>query len=331
MADYFWRVEEQGKTTLHFHLVGYFDNRQVSTDVNDPKRVPTLLKWLESNVTCHLPTVEEDATCGDRFEGLRESVLSFQRHHHPNKCQETYKSGTSAASRANKKNVRTKRSLEKRATDREAEVNEDGDDLGEDVEGEDTAVAASSLDPSVSSVFNSEAERKRFFAQQKERSMCRFGYPHPISLSTHLRTTRECQFLVRGDRDVIMKRETEEERWINPYVPAIMRIWKGNMDFQIVIEPYATLAYLLSYVTKHHRDETKWLDKCVLELEAQGNTNVRSMLFKFGNCYLTNRKIGKQLTCAILMRFPMYGFSRSCSHLVQYVLSDPKQNRNVFF
>ena len=111
------------------------------------------------------------------------------------------------------------------------------------------------------------------------------------STTTHLRTSEECQYLVRGDRDVIMQRIGKQERWINPYVPNILRIWKGNMDVQAVIEPHATMAYLLSYVTKHHRDETKWLDECTRELQTQGNTNVRSMLFKYGNCYLSNRKI----------------------------------------
>ncbi len=119
MVDYFWRVEEQGKTTLHFHLVGYFDSRQVPTDVNDVSRVPTLLAWVKKHVRCHIPTEEEDLEEGGEYFGIRDSVLSFQRHHHPNKCQDQYKSGHHAAKKVQKKNTKMRRSLAKRAADRE--------------------------------------------------------------------------------------------------------------------------------------------------------------------------------------------------------------------
>ena len=298
VVDYFWRVEEQGKTTLHFHCVLYFDPKDISTDVNDPNRVPALLKFVKNNVSCHLPTDDEDKDVDSIFFGLQKYVKEFQRHHHPNKCQDVFNASASKNKEKNK-DVRTRRSLHKRALDRERTT------------GPDLSMPASS---SINS-FETDKERRKFFAEQGERRSCRFGYPHPNSATTHLRTSEECQYLVRGDRDIIMQRIGKEERWINPYVPKILRIWKGNMDVQAVIEPHATMAYLLSYVTKHHRDETKWLDECTRELQTQGNTNVRSMLFKYGNSYLSNRKIGKQLTCAICMQFPLYGFSCQSIHL----------------
>ena len=245
-----------------------------------------------------MPTDDEDKDENSEFYSLQGYVREFQRHRHPNKCQEVFNASASKNKERNK-DVRTKRSLFKRATDREGTT------------GPDPTVPASS---SITS-FDSDKDRRRFFAEQAERRSCRFGYPHPNSTTTHLRTSEECQYLVRGDRDVIMQRIGKEERWINPYVPKIARLWKGNMDVQAVIEPHATIAYLLSYVTKHHRDETKWLDECTRELQTQGNTNVRSMLFKYGNCYLSNRKIGKQLTCAILMQFPLHAFSCQSIHL----------------
>lgn len=49
-------------------------------------------------------------------------------------------------------------------------------------------------------------EKREFF----ERTRCRFGKPDPLASKTHFRTHNEARILTRGDRDIIMKRTTEE-------------------------------------------------------------------------------------------------------------------------
>lgn len=52
------------------------------------------------------------------------------------------------------------------------------------------------------------------FAQDKkefyERMKCRFGCPFNLSNKTHFRTYKEARILTRGDRDIIMKRLSQE-------------------------------------------------------------------------------------------------------------------------
>ena len=49
-------------------------------------------------------------------------------------------------------------------------------------------------------------EKKEFF----ERARCRFGKPDPLAATTHFRTHHEARILTRGDRDIIVKRTTED-------------------------------------------------------------------------------------------------------------------------
>lgn len=53
-------------------------------------------------------------------------------------------------------------------------------------------------------------EKKDFF----ERLKCRFGIPFPLTTETHFRTYKEARILTRGDRDIIIKRLTEQVRLI---------------------------------------------------------------------------------------------------------------------
>jgi hypothetical protein len=49
-------------------------------------------------------------------------------------------------------------------------------------------------------------EKRDFF----ERANCRFNKPDPLATETYFRTHKEARILTRGDRDIIMKRTTEE-------------------------------------------------------------------------------------------------------------------------
>jgi hypothetical protein len=53
-------------------------------------------------------------------------------------------------------------------------------------------------------------EKKDFF----ERLKCRFGCPFNLAKETHFRTYKEARVMTRGDRDIVIKRLTEDVSWI---------------------------------------------------------------------------------------------------------------------
>jgi hypothetical protein len=84
----------------------------------------------------------------------------------------------------------------KKQTDHSDTVNRiDEDDIYEKVD------ANKDLD-----LIETRVEKKEFF----ERANCRFGKPDPLAAATHFRTHKEARILTRGDRDIIMKRTTQE-------------------------------------------------------------------------------------------------------------------------
>ena len=56
-------------------------------------------------------------------------------------------------------------------------------------------------------------QKKEFF----ERLICRFGIPFELARETHFRTYKEARILTRGDRDIIIRRLTEEVSLINTF------------------------------------------------------------------------------------------------------------------
>ncbi|CAF4411754.1 unnamed protein product, partial [Adineta steineri] len=59
------------------------------------------------------------------------------------------------------------------------------------------------IDPDL---IDTRVERREFF----ERAKRRFGKPEPLAAKSHFRTHKESRILSRGDRDIIIRRTTEE-------------------------------------------------------------------------------------------------------------------------
>lgn len=71
-------------------------------------------------------------------------------------------------------------------------------------------------------------QREFFRAHHLQRRRCRFGFPHPPIEYTRLRQAADCTFMTRGDRDILWRRRTDDDCWINNYVPAILLLWGGT-------------------------------------------------------------------------------------------------------
>ena len=57
---------------------------------------------------------------------------------------------------------------------------------------------------------------------------------------------------------IVMKR-LPSECWINTYNPDVLRVWKGNMDIQFILDPYACVMYIASYMLKSEKGMSELL------------------------------------------------------------------------
>ena len=83
--------------------------------------------------------------------------------------------------------------------------------------------------------------RRQFWAERRERSQCRFGYPHPLCADTHFQTSAEKRFAVRGDRDVVMRRRQWGDRFINNYNLPLLCVWQATWTFKSSVIRFVVL------------------------------------------------------------------------------------------
>ncbi|CAF5188962.1 unnamed protein product, partial [Rotaria magnacalcarata] len=128
--------------------------------------------------------------------------------------------------------------------------------------------------------------------------MCRFGSPFELANETHFRTYKEARIMTRGDRDIIMKRLTEESRRKVPYNLQFLKTFRCNHDIQVVTDPWASAEYLFSYVAKDAHME-------------------KNLIYQMSNCnaVLSHRQVGEVEASWTVLGIPLYHSSIRCKTL----------------
>ena len=122
-------------------------------------------------------------------------------------------------------------------------------------------------------------------------------------------------------RSVILKRKPSEQS-VNYYSPGILRAWEANMDIQYVVNAYACVMYIASYVLKAEKGMGELLKQAAREMD-QGNT--RQQLNKLGSVFLTNREVSALEAVYRVLSMPL----RRCTRSVVFINTDSKESRDA--
>ena len=122
-------------------------------------------------------------------------------------------------------------------------------------------------------------------------------------------------------RSVILKRKPSEQS-VNYYSPAVLKAWEANMDIQYVVNAYACVMYIASYVLKAEKGMGELLKQATREME-QGNT--RQQLNKLGSVFLTNREVSAEEAVYRVLSIPLL----RCSRSVVFINTDNKESRDA--
>ena len=98
--------------------------------------------------------------------------------------------------------------------------------------------------------------------------------------------------------------------WVNNYNPDLIRCWNGNMDIQYILDPFAAIVYMLSYLTKSEREMGDLLRNAQREAR-EGNLNALSELKKLGSVYLQHREISVMNAIYLICSMPLKRSSRN--------------------
>ena len=121
-------------------------------------------------------------------------------------------------------------------------------------------------------------------------------------------------------RSIILKRKPSERK-VNCYSPTVLKAWEANMDIQFVVNAYACVMYVASYVLKAEKGMGELLKQAAKEVERE---NIRTQLSKVGSIFLTNREVSAQEATYRALSMPL----RRCSRTVLFINTDTKECRS---
>ena len=97
---------------------------------------------------------------------------------------------------------------------------------------------------------------------------------------------------------VVLKRTPCESK-INPYNHDLMKAWQANMDIQFIIDAYACVMYVASYMMKNERGMCELLKQVGRESRSE---DITKQLRQLGSAFLHNCEVSAQecmSTCTI--------------------------------
>ena len=123
----------------------------------------------------------------------------------------------------------------------------------------------------------------------------------------------------KNGHSVVLRRNPSEMN-INSYNPNLLRIWKANMDIQYILDAYACVMYVTSYMMKSEKAMGELLKQVVKE--SRGD-DIRTQLRKLGTTFLNNREVSSQESSYRILSLPLKRQSRK----VVFINTDPKCER----
>ena len=122
----------------------------------------------------------------------------------------------------------------------------------------------------------------------------------------------------RGTNVVLLRNINEQ--YINAYNPTIIKAWQANIDIQYVIDAYACVMYIASYMTKNESGMGELLKQTLKE---NSDKDIKSALRRVGTTFLNHREVSAQEAAYRILSMPMKKLSRE----VVFVTTDKKSER----
>ena len=113
---------------------------------------------------------------------------------------------------------------------------------------------------------------------------------------------------VSTNGNVVVLKHEPDECFINNYNPSVMLAWQANIDIQFLLNAYACVMYVASYIMKTERSMGELMKRVAAEARID---ELKSQLRKVGSAFLTHREVSAQEAVYSLLSLPMKQLSRS--------------------
>ena len=120
---------------------------------------------------------------------------------------------------------------------------------------------------------------------------------------------------------VFLQRNLDEIR-INAYNPIMLDLWKANLDLQYIIDPYACVMYVVSYIGKSQRGMSRILKDALKEIRS-GNKSIQQQLRGIAHKFQCCSEVSAQEVVFHLLSLPL----SKCSRSNVFINTSPSEKR----
>ncbi|XP_074521382.1 uncharacterized protein LOC141787083 [Halichoeres trimaculatus] len=280
IKDYFHRVEFQQRGSPHIHSLFWIENAPV-IDKNTDEEV---VDFIDKYVACELPPQIND---------LYEVVSSVQQHskRHSKTCK--------------KKNTNCRFNFPRPASGKTFICRKTEEDPKDSCQCQ-TGNTENSAPLPCDCQAKKEAQKKireqasallrsvKLLLADEEKSS-KFSSIDQLlhSVGTDQNGFEQAYKLFARKTHIVLKRQINEV-WINQYSKPLLKCWNANMDIQYVVDAYACIVYIISYISKSEREIGLLLGNAQKEASKEKNLSAQEALKKLGSVYLHNRDVCAQ-------------------------------------
>lgn len=104
------------------------------------------------------------------------------------------------------------------------------------------------------------------------------------------------------------------ETIVNNYNTVALKCWEANMDIQFILDQYACVSYIVSYISKGQRGLSNLLHQACKETRSS-ESDIRQQVRKIGNQFLSHVEIGAQEAVYLVLQIPL----RKCTGSVVFI------------
>ncbi|XP_033832459.1 uncharacterized protein LOC117379863 [Periophthalmus magnuspinnatus] len=280
IKDYFYRVEFQQRGSPHVHALFWIEDAPEIGKNTDEE----VVKFINKYITCEIPTQDQQ---------LAETVTSVQQHsqRHSKTCKKK-----NTACRFNfPRPVSERTFITKKQKIPKCPKCQGDTATNSQEQKKDTAECICSQNEQN---FMKEEDAMKILTTVKKALLDK---DNPITsiqqLFQNVGITQEvwekALKCVEKRMQIVLQRDVNEI-WINPYNPILLKCWNANMDIQYVVDVYACIVYIISYMSKSEREMGLLLKQTHQEATKQGNADAKEAMKKIGQAYLHNRDVSAQ-------------------------------------
>ena len=102
----------------------------------------------------------------------------------------------------------------------------------------------------------------------------------------------------------VFMRRSPNEIHVNNYMKNCLHYWRANHDIQPVLDPFASIQYILSYVTKAQKGMSSIMDKACSEAYVDHMT-LKESVHHIGNAFLNAVETSQQEAACLLLQIPI--------------------------